>query len=352
MFNVSDTATGQLVAPLNRQSRIAIVGAGLAGLTLARHLRQLEVDAVLFEKSRGPGGRMSSKRLPAAGNGGSADIGAQYFTLRNPAFRAFLEHYAEGAWQPWAGLLHYQQPVDGQWQLMRADERFVGVPRMTAITRALAEGLELKAEVRIEKLRPGQQRRWALEDTRGGLHGEFDAVVITAPPVQTRDLLADSGLGALAADPAIDGARMLACWTAVVHFPDGTDAAADGFRPASEILHWAGNNSSKPGRSDQGEWWVLHGEPEWSEAHTETDPEAVTSALLEEFRRTCSVTAPHGDIVHHRWLYARPDDTAPVGHRWFPDAGIAVIGDWLQGGRVEGAFDSAISLLQCWLVKQ
>src|SRR5690554_5387338 len=152
MFNVSDTATVQLVAPLSRESRVAIIGAGMAGLALARHLQQLGVESALFEKSRGPGGRLSCKRLPSAGSDGSADIGAQYFTVRNPAFRAFLEQYAAGVWQPVHGTLHYQQPVNGDWQPMRQDERFVGVPRMTAITRALSRGLTLHPEIRIAKL--------------------------------------------------------------------------------------------------------------------------------------------------------------------------------------------------------
>jgi len=66
--------------------RIAVVGSGVAGLSAAILLEQKNHSVTVFEKSRGPGGRLAAKRV----TGGSADIGAQYFTIRNPEFRTFL----------------------------------------------------------------------------------------------------------------------------------------------------------------------------------------------------------------------------------------------------------------------
>ena len=44
---------------------IAIIGVGMAGVTCARTLRQAGHNVTLFEKSRGLGGRMSTR---ASGN--------------------------------------------------------------------------------------------------------------------------------------------------------------------------------------------------------------------------------------------------------------------------------------------
>ena len=65
-------------------SRIAIVGAGVAGLACARALADAGLHVQIFEKSRGVSGRMSTRR----GELGQCDHGAQYFTARDPAFRA------------------------------------------------------------------------------------------------------------------------------------------------------------------------------------------------------------------------------------------------------------------------
>ena len=63
--------------------RIAVIGAGLAGLSCARHLQQQGLEVQLFEKSRGAAGRMSTRR----GDDWQCDHGAQYFTARDPDFR-------------------------------------------------------------------------------------------------------------------------------------------------------------------------------------------------------------------------------------------------------------------------
>lgn len=96
MFNQTDQM------PVIR--RIAIVGSGMAGLSAALLLQEQNHEVTIFEKSRGPGGRMAAKRVA----GGSVDIGAQYFTIRNPAFSAFLNRHAEGSFRPWPGRFGYQ----------------------------------------------------------------------------------------------------------------------------------------------------------------------------------------------------------------------------------------------------
>ncbi|HIP78813.1 MAG TPA: FAD-binding protein, partial [Kiloniellaceae bacterium] len=42
--------------------RIAVIGAGLAGLLCARRLQDAGLHPVVFEKSRGLGGRLATRR--------------------------------------------------------------------------------------------------------------------------------------------------------------------------------------------------------------------------------------------------------------------------------------------------
>ena len=324
--------------------RLAIVGSGLAGLTAARKLVASGVEVTLFEKSRGPGGRMASKRLTEPTDS-SADIGAQYFTIRNPAFHQFLtDHTGTGNWGLWEGRFRYQG-ADNGWQRVRPAERYVGIPRMSAITRALAAGLDVMSGVRIAGLDLDSNDRWTLTDTEGRVYGGFDTVLLTPPPAQTIDLLKDSGLSELADDFNIQISRMQACWTVMAYFPGGAGADYEALMPNSRLLNWAANNSSKPGREDEGEWWVLHGDPDWSDANTDTDLDQVAEQLLEEFRHFGEIQATPATVKVHRWLYARPRARTGPGHLWFPGKRIAIAGDWLDGGRVEGAFNSADGLV-------
>lgn len=56
--------------------RIAVIGAGIAGLACADELRRHDHPVTLFDKGRGPGGRMSTRRLDTPAGQASFDHGA------------------------------------------------------------------------------------------------------------------------------------------------------------------------------------------------------------------------------------------------------------------------------------
>ena len=321
--------------------KVAVIGSGMAGLTAAIMLGKSGHQVRVFEKSRGPGGRLASKRVA----NGAVDVGAQYFTGRNPDFVNFLNDYA-GAdrFGPWQGTFGFQSAQEG-WQPFPEETRYVGIPRMTAITRGLSEHVELTAQVRIESMvRSGA--RWQLLCTQGKEHGLFDQVVITAPPAQTQDLLAASGLTQLSDKTQAPGGDILPCWAVAAHFAEAPDAPFDAMRPESDVLYWVANNSSKPGRNDSGQWWVLHATPEWTEANVDATPEHVTNQLLAAFRELTGFDGALVDSVAHRWLYARSASTEQPGFLWDQYQGVGIAGDWLVGGRVEGAWESASLLVR------
>ncbi|WP_349666110.1 FAD-dependent oxidoreductase [Marinobacter sp. ATCH36] len=321
--------------------RIAIVGSGLAGLTAALLLKERNLAVTVFEKSRGPGGRMAAKRV----SGGSADIGAQYFTARNPSFISFLNHHAgEQRFGVWPGRFGYQND-DGEWEAFPDDSRYVGIPRMTAITRGLSSSLDVKSETRIQHLvRSG--RGWTLQGSNGATYGPFDAIIVTAPPAQAQELLSNSELKMLA-DTLDESVRHIQpCWATAAHFAAPLEQPYEGMRCHDEVLYWVANNSSKPGREDQGQWWVLHANPEWSRRHQDAEPEKVTAEMVAAFQRVIGSENTPDEVVSHRWLYAKSSSTDNPGFHWFEDQCIGLAGDWLNGGRVEGAFESAKGLAE------
>ena len=78
--------TDKNIALINTPRRIAVIGAGIAGLSCATELQGAGVTVRIFEKSRGPGGRMSTRR----GEAWPCDHGAQFFTAQDPEFLAEL----------------------------------------------------------------------------------------------------------------------------------------------------------------------------------------------------------------------------------------------------------------------
>jgi predicted NAD/FAD-dependent oxidoreductase len=98
-------------------------------------------------------------------------------------------------------------------------------------------------------------------------------------------------------------------------------------------------NSSKPGRDREVDCWVLHGASDWSAANVEAAPEAAARDLMEAFAAAVGAPLPAcRQVVAHRWRYSQGSDPADRRVLFDPEAGLAVCGDWLAGGRVEGAF--------------
>lgn len=117
----------------------------------------------------------------------------------------------------------------------------------------------------------------------------------------------------------------------------GFDAAFANHGP----LRWIARDSGKPGRSGP-ETWLLHASAEWSEAHLEDAAESVAAMLLRAFGEL-GAPAPQAWTVH-RWRYADSESPLSQGCAWDADLGLGLCGDWLNGGKAEGAWRSGRQL--------
>ena len=76
---------------LDSQFEIAIVGAGMAGLSCAQSLQQAGYKVVVIDKSRGLGGRMATRRL----QGTHADHGVCYLKPKSAEFQELLNQLVD-----------------------------------------------------------------------------------------------------------------------------------------------------------------------------------------------------------------------------------------------------------------
>jgi predicted NAD/FAD-dependent oxidoreductase len=305
---------------------IAIIGAGIAGLSCATALRDAGQHVVVFDKSRGLGGRLCTRR----GEDWQADHGAQYFTARHPDFQRqvgrWLDTGAAAIWQITPAILGGDhQPEHG------APLRYVGVPGMSSPAKALAIGLDIHTGHTIKALvrEPGGWRLYSVE--HGLLRGLYAQVMLAMPSPQAAALLAEPcpSLSALAA-----AQRMLPCWTVMAQLAEPVQLGFDAAFVNASPLRWLARNNSKPERSGR-ECWVLQANAGWSAEHLEDDADSVARALLAAFGELGGPAA--ASFSTHRWRYADCDGVH-IGSAWNADVGIGLCGDWLHGGKVEGAW--------------
>lgn len=312
---------------------VAIIGAGMAGLSCALALRAAGVESVLFDKGRAPGGRIATRRR----DGLVFNHGAQYATARGEAFRAVLHGLeASGTAAVWHG-------AGGR------DARWSGVPGMSALPRALSDGLVVRTGRHVLFLHAGPDgwrvrhddaaavRPGTVADAGGETEGPFGAVVVALPSPQAAPLLAAIGHGfagqaaAVAVDP---------CWS--VMFATDTRLAAPDFERMAEDgpIATAARDSARPGRDPVPECWMLHATPAWSRTHEEDGADDVSALLLAAFSRRVGAPIQARGLAAHRWRFSQT--RTPLGQRclWDGAAGLGVCGDWCLGARVEDAFTS------------
>jgi predicted NAD/FAD-dependent oxidoreductase len=317
------------------EMQIAVVGAGVAGMSCAAELSRTDARISVFERSRGLGGRLATRRERDA----TFDHGAQFVTARSRPFSKYMQNAARsGVAAPWRPRLSEDTRV---WDAP-IEDWYVGVPGMSALLRPLARHVHLQSGTAVHELH-AREYGWELVTDAGRHKQPFDAVAIAIPAPQALTLLAPYSR----AFRHLTDVVFAPCWSAMLAFTDPLPVPAEAMRWTSGPLAWAASHTSRPGRALSPLSWVLHASPEWSRAHLEIDARDAAQALYEAFARVLDLTlpAPHLQLAH-RWRYAQVEQ--PLGLPCLVDqeAAAGVCGDWCIAPRVEAAFESGRALAQ------
>lgn len=299
-------------------TNLAIIGAGLAGCSMAYFAQKQGVSAILLDKSRGTGGRAGSKRL----DNGSVELGASIISFHDPNLMTLRDT-----------LLN--ENVLASWQ-----SGHVGVPRMSSITRFLAGDTPLMTQNRVQHLEQ-QNGLWLLRDDSYQPILKAQTVAIATPATQAAMLLAtvpncpnlllNANQSSSATQP------QWSMWLKTVK----SDQPPLQLLP-NNILQTLIKDSDKPQRyQDDQDTWVIQSTPLWSKQHIDEDKAKVQTAMIEAFQSVTGLQAlEQGEP--HRWLLGRQAVvTSDKPFLYDAPLKLIVIGDWLCQGDGEGAVLSA-----------
>ena len=312
--------------------KVAIIGAGMAGLGAARALRDGGVQATVFEKSRGAGGRVNSRSQ----DGFTWDTGATGIAPGDGPLAEAMRL---------TGVVEIDRPVWLHRDLVpepgdRKLARYAHPGGFRAMTAALAEGLDLRAGVEID----GLTREGAGYIVAGG---RFDAVVLTPPIPQTARLL-----WSLGESRPLATTRYRSCLTVLLGYDVSAPetpyhALLDGER--SHPLGWIAIETAKvTGRAPEGSSaFTLQLSAAYSLAHYGDSDEASIRATLpwmttlfgEDF------ATPVASSVF-RWKYSQPDTTADFDAVNPEGVTLLVAGDGVAGPRAEKAYASGVRVAE------
>jgi renalase len=308
---------------------IALIGAGAAGSACVSVLRSRGADFCIFEKSRGPGGRLATRRVSGVLPEGDLhyDHGAPVFSWSDNLTDQLSSHLKKETVKKFS--------ID----------TWVACPSMPQLVKDLLGGSTVRAQIEIDALE-GSAGNWFLREksrndgSEATVHGPFTAVVLTAPAPQTRALLRNvecswkNRLEAVSYDP---------CWALMVSLPRTTAP----IQVPSEIFSSVICQSDKPGRtpSSDVQSWVGHASSEWSKAHLEHDQSAVQEALLIELRRVLGLSEIRPlHVAVHRWRYSTVANALHVTALADTQQGLFFASDACLGTGVAGAVESGLAI--------
>ena len=323
---------------------VLIVGAGLAGLALARDLTRAGRRVTVLDKSQGVSGRSSTKRLESEIGGSDIriDHGARFFTARQPQTLKFVQEGLEAGW-----LAEWTRSIP-KWEAGTVTQEGGGHPRyvptagMSTLGRELAREVNVQTEVRVTRLNR-ESGAWQAECQDGQVF-EAGTVILNIPAPQIVPLLAGTDIDlspfqAVQIDP---------CWAvgAVLN----TDVQGADW-PALRVqghpaLDWIAREHTKRATGHPPAL-MLHARAEWTKAHLQASREEAAASLLNMAREMVGPLDVAQSFAH-RWLYATPITRFPDGHGWLPELGLGWCGDWCtpdpHGPRVEAALMSGWGL--------
>lgn len=335
--------------------RVAVIGAGLTGLTCARALGEMGCTVTVFDRGRRPGGRISTRRTEIGGSTACFDLGAPSFERPTGSFGIEVDRWIE------SGTASNWTPTEARWrggmleEISKTRDMVIGLPSMDAIPDRLAEGLALESSTTVGGL-ARTDGSWTLavtpwrEDEREA--GPFDSIVLAMAAPQSARLLAGP-----APDLAcsLEPVRMSTTWVAILEIDDDGAGLPDVLHtPEAPILAKLIKESGRPGRAlTPGRTrWVIHADDTWSGEQFDTERVKI-AAILE--RQACELLGTitgrsirvTGSTVAHRWGLARSTETLEDRCLCDRELRLAVCGDGIGGSDIEACHLGGLAAAGC-----
>ncbi|MBL8134655.1 MAG: FAD-dependent oxidoreductase [Anaerolineae bacterium] len=318
-----------------------VVGAGISGLMAARLLKDAGKEVILIDKGRSVGGRLATRRIGT----GSADHGAQFFTVRTPEFGVYVERWlAEGLVFEWS-----RGWTDGSLITTRdGHPRYAVRGGMNRLAKHVSEGLQIFTDVRVTAVR-SHLGRWHV-DMEGKGQLAASAVLLTPPVPQSLDLLEAGGVGLHAEDEAaLKAIQYEMCLSAMLLLDRPIFLPAPGaIQRENANIHWIADNRAK-GISPAATILTIQATGIYSRQLWDQPDDAILNA----FRVDVMPILGEARVLEaqlKRWRYSRPSSVYP-GRTLIAQSheNLLFAGDAFGGPRLEGAVLSGLAAGQVLL---
>ena len=300
---------------------IAVIGAGIAGLTCARQLSNAGLNPVVFDKGRGIGGRVATRR--------SGDLRFDHGAPYAQAFRADFKKMLHGL---------VNDDYAAQWIDGKGEDKTVGTPDMSSLPKGIAAGLDVRLNTPITAVASHAGKGWRLRSAEKDFLAHH--IIITVPAPQVAGILGEkhplaTQITKVKMSPVLTIMIALNGDIPIAHEPKQDD-------PLVSIIQ----NCGKPNRPQNcGSAWVAHAGLAFSLAHLEKDLPDIAKQMLPLLCNRLSVKADRiTHAVSHRWRYGRVSEPLEQPFLRSSNGTMYLGGDWCVGPNIEDAWSSGTAI--------
>lgn len=311
--------------------KVAIVGAGIAGLSVAWRLHKAGIEPTIFEKSNQVGGRASTTSL----DGYVWDDGATSIAPRGKSIEEVLLQELSTE-----GLVRIEKPIWVHDALRpsagsvfhNSTPRFTYETGIAELPSRLAANLNVKTGVSIDEIQTGAEGYF--------LGGEWFDRLVLAVPLPVASLL----LWSLNEIRPISNVTYRSCISILLGYDAPIDTPYHALVDPEQVhpMAWLSLESQKsPHRAPDGKSAiVLQLGARFSKDNYEKSDEFLVGTAATFVRNLYGSKFEHPETsIVKRWKYSQPDNLARFEAVNLPGSKVLIASDALLGGRIEEAFE-------------
>lgn len=313
---------------------VAVIGAGLAGIHCAQVLSKQGFSVALFDKSRGIGGRLATRRVDNV----RVDHGLPSWEILGEHTEKLTQQLlAADILQPWL-VLESEENDPLAWHDGDLKKHYMAPDGMTAIAKFLASEITVHRSHHLVEIKIASDH-WQLSFQDEPVVAA-QAVILAMPYPQIRALIEkfsplNQQLSTIGYEPSLS--LMLGYESLPLDFP-WQELRLDNHSVLRKIIL----DGQK--RSPQSATLVVQTHEDFAQNHLDAPSlDNATAQITESIQGLFDLMSPQWSQIH-RWRYALPKNT--LHHPYLVlDTALPLIacGDWCLGNGIEGAIASGIA---------
>jgi hypothetical protein len=293
--------------------KIAIIGAGFSGCNLYNNLKNKYENITIFEKSRGVGGRLSTKYIEDK----------------------FIDHGTSSLIPITDDLKFFCLDLAKNGVLKTKYDEFIPKNGINSICKFLIDEKNLIKNIKIVKAQ-NINNKWILEDEKYKIYEDFDLLFITIPSSQILEMQIE-----LPNDfkEKLSKIKYDSIFSIILYSKENIKLNENKLYENPDIENII-NNSRKYGYKDFSSY-VIHSSKEFANCVNHKTKEEIYELFIENFDEGTLNNLNQFTVIPHLWKFATTKNSLDIPYFLDKEKKLGICGDYFNHNNMEAALLSS-----------